>query len=377
MSTVADNNQVYCAMIHGGLNINLKNNEPWIQQCCLRRDRIPIKIGVPFWPHQEFNRLQQINLSGQWDSECHGCESLEKIGEKSFRQGTNQGLGMSGSTNLSGPARIDIMFDISCNLACRTCGASSSTFWQRQLKEIGEWSGPISTPRKKNEIIQTLATLNLENLREVVFSGGETLLGQQYWDVARWLVNQVPDAKSKLMLCFQTNGTQTISEKNYDVIENAKLVKLHVSIDGIADQFEYMRWPASWNQVTHNLEALKHSVPSNVMFLIEQTISIFNILDINSVRCWAKKNFSHNREQDPIDITRHLAGGLYSLNNATQQLVSRMQSQSLDHLISSQWKENPQAIKYMLSRIKKFDEQRHQSFEQTFPMIFDCFKQFW
>lgn len=363
-------------MIHGGLNIDVKNN-PYVQSCCLRSDRIPIKIGKSFWNNPEFTSLRQLNLSNQWDPGCSNCENLEKSNMISMRQGMNQGLGIHGRTDVSGPARIDIMFDISCNLACRTCGPGSSTFWQKHLKENGQWPGAVFTARKKDDVMRALSTLNLENLRQVVFCGGETLLGQEYWDVAEWLVDHVPNAKQNLMLGFQTNGTQPINERNYKIIEKAHLLKLNISLDGTNKRFEYLRWPASWNQVTNNIFELREKLPSNVMFLIEQTVSIFNILYIEEVENWVVENFPTNREGDVVDCTRHLALGIFGLQNASKELVEKLQNCEAKNLISPSWVEHPGQIHLMIDEIKKFDGYRKESFIKTFPEAAETFSRFW
>ena len=368
---------VYCSMIHGGLMIVFKDSKPWAQFCCLRRDKVFLDIGRPFWPINELKHLKEKNLAGQWDNDCYNCQNLEGAGIHSFRQGMNDGLEIYGKTDLSGPARIDIMFDISCNLACRTCGTHSSTYWQKHLQSIGEWHAPIFTPRSKQEVLSTLATIDLTNLRQVVFCGGETLLGQEYWDVARWLTSAVPDSKNNLTICFQTNGTQTISPRNFDIIEACKLVKLHVSIDGIEQRFEYLRWPAKWHEVSNNVMQLRNDLPSNVMFLVEQTISIFNALSIDHVDQWVAQNLNQDSRYDHVDCTTHMAHGIFSLRHSSQELVDKLKALSLGDLISSDWIENSDSIDMMLSEIKKFDQHRAQSLEDTFPEVFECFRRFW
>lgn len=363
-------------MIHGGLNIDIKGTL-FAQHCCLRKDQIPIPPGLPIWQSPGFAPLREKNLQNQWDPGCANCENLEKAGLTSFRQGMNQGLGIYGKENLSGPARIDIMFDISCNLACRTCGPHSSTFWQKHLKEHNEWSYPIFTPRSRTEIIQLLSELNLENLRQVVFCGGETLLGNEYWEVTKWLADNVPNAKQQLTVCFQTNGTQSIHPKYLDTIEKLHLIKLHVSLDGVGAQFEYLRWPASWSQVQENLLELRQTVPSNVMFLIEETVSIFNILNIDRVDQWVARDFATNREGDPTVCTKHLAVGTYSLSGVTKELVELLETKSTRNLIPANWVERPNAITAMVSEIKKFDLRRNQSFHNTFPETAAAYARYW
>lgn len=363
-------------MIHGGLNIDVKNN-PFVQSCCLRKDRIPIKIGEPFWNNPQFEKLRLINLSNNWDPGCSNCESLEKSNLLSMREGMNRGLGILGQTKLAGPTRIDIMFDISCNLACRTCGPDSSTFWQKHLKENKQWPGPVYTTRKKEDVIRSLSTLDLRNLRQVVFCGGETLLGQEYWDIAEWLVDHVPDAKQQLMLAFQTNGTQSINKKNYKIIDRANLVKLNVSLDDVETRFEYLRWPASWQQVTDNILELRDQLPSNVMFLVEQTISIFNVLYLNEIKNWIEKNFPTNREGDIVELSRHQARGIFSLQNSPFELVEEIRKKELGNLIDINYTEKPDQIKLMVEEIKKIDGFRNQDFSKIFPETFDSFRRVW
>lgn len=370
---------VYCSMIHGGLNLNLKSaleDKILIQNCCLRNKLFPVNVDSDLWNNIQLEPLRETNKQNIWDSDCSNCQRLESSNNVSFRTGMNEGLQIVGQTDLSGPARIDLMFDISCNLACRSCSAKSSTYWQKHLKEHGLWDKPIFTPRKKNEVINTLSKLDLSNLRQLVFCGGETLLGQEYWEVADWLGNNVPTAKQQLTLCFQTNGTQPIHPKNFETIEKFHLVKLHISLDGVGNRFEYLRWPANWRQVTDNILDLRKTLPRNVMFVIEETVSIFNLLYINELESWVKQNFTTNREGDIVNHTRHLARGIFHLGNVSTEYAELIKQTDQKKLISSNWKENPIDIKNMLSEIKKFDVLRNESFETAFPELVSLYSRF-
>lgn len=367
---------LYCSMIHGGLTLNFKFDPPTAQHCCLRSSLFPVDTSVNFWNNQNFASLREYNKTNQWHSGCSNCEKLENANSYSFRQGMNDGLGIQGQTDLSGPVRLDLMFDISCNLACRTCGPDTSTFWQKHLRAHTEWAGPVFMPRSREQVINSLKQLDLSNLRQLVFCGGETLLGNEYWAVADWLADHVPNAKQQLTLCFQTNGTQSINPINYSIIDKMHLVKLHVSLDGVDEQFNYLRWPAQWNQVTDNMENLKNNLPSNVMFVLEETISIFNLEYINRLEEWVNQNFTINREGDVTNHTRHLAWGLYSIDHCSQEYVDAMQKTPYAKLIPSNWKESPEQIKTMISEIQKFDTFRNESFEKTFPKVAEYYARF-
>jgi sulfatase maturation enzyme AslB (radical SAM superfamily) len=356
-------------MIHGGLNLDLRYHQPMAQHCCLRQNLSPIDPSTNFWHDKNFIPLRDKNKSEEWDPGCNNCRLLEQSGYISFRQGMNQGLALQDRTELSGPARIDLMFDISCNLACRTCGDYSSTFWQKHLKDNGFETQAIASSVSSDRVIQIFQQLDLTNLRQVVFCGGETLLGQAHWEVADWLAHNVPNAKQQLTLCFQTNGTQPINIRNHDTINKFFLVKLHVSLDGIGSRFEYLRWPASWSQVTDNIMTMKETLPSNVMFLIEETISIFNLAYLDELDTWAKQNFVTNKEGDPVNHTRHMAKGIFSLDHCSQEYIDWCVQKRKHSLIPTHWSESAPNIKAMLTQISKFDHTRNQSFARVFPEV--------
>jgi sulfatase maturation enzyme AslB (radical SAM superfamily) len=362
------NNDLYCSLIHGGLELNFKGGQATAQHCCLRPGRFNIDPNTDFWKDPKFIPLRKLNDQNRWAPGCENCESVESIGLPSFRTGMNSGL--SGSKgNLSGPTRIDLMFDISCNIACRTCGTHSSTFWQKHLKQHNEWTTPISVGQNHSTVIAALEQLDLSNLQMLVFSGGETLLGNSHWEVAKWLADHVPNAQQQLTLCFQTNGTQPINPRNYEVIHKFRLVKLHLSLDGVGEQFEYLRWPASWNQVVDNILEIRNSAPSNMMFHIEETVSIFNLYYTQRLESWAQKNFAINREGDVVNHNKHVAHGTFALANCTQEYVNAMQQSEYKNLIPKNWKENPSRISAMMDSIRKFDTFRSQSFAHTFPEV--------
>lgn len=368
----------YCSMIHGGLHLDFKHQEgPIAKHCCLRNSGFKINPSFDFWTHKQFQSLRELNSKGIWDPECSNCEQLEKIGHTSFRLGSNLGLGIYKRFNLPGPSRIDLNFDISCNLACRTCSTHSSTFWQKHLKEHGEWNLPIFTPRYGKDVIKALEKLDLSNLKQIVLCGGETLLGQDYWDVVGYIVEKIQDRSDQLTIGFQTNGTQPINPRNFHIIESIKEVILHISLDGISKKFEYLRWPAKWDQVVDNIFYLRDHGPRNLRFLIEETVSIFNVYYTAELENWAQTNFNQDRNNGPIDHTKHLANGIFSLESSSQELVDALRSGPLEPLVPAQWKEDPERIQRMISEIKKFDGYRGESFGEVFPELREFYTRFW
>lgn len=365
-------NDIHCPMIHGGLNINIKNasNILTYNQCCLSTNYLTLSDNsLVKWDDKNLQNVREQNSRNEWHSGCWQCERLEKTGVKSFRQSMIEKFGVK--EKLSGPQRIDLLFDRNCNLACRTCFPNSSTFWQKHLKDNNlVFDDYPDDPTNAEKIYQTLRSLDLSNLGMVQFCGGETLLGNSYWRAAEVIADLVPNAKDTIELGFQTNGTQPINKKHYDTIEKFKLVKLMISIDGTGDRFEYLRWPAKWNQFTDNILHLRETLPSNVMFFIQETTSCLNLFYANEVSTWVKNNFDTNREGDPTDHSTQMAmHSFLNVENITQEYVDALVDTNSIKIISPSWQEDPDNIKTFIRETEKFDQLRGQDWKKTFPEV--------
>lgn len=371
---MSEQTNIHCPVIHGALHIVLNNKSvASIKSCCLRQDAYESDSNLNIWDNSRLIELRDKNNKNEWDAGCWTCQGNEAAGLTSFRTGMLEKFGER--TQLSGPQRLDLMFDVSCNLACRSCGPSLSTFWQKHLKDNNIPFLVTSPISKADEMIAILKTLDLSNLEMVVFCGGETLMGNGYWRVADAIANMVPHAKEKLTISFQTNGTQTINEKYFSIIEKFHLVKLNISLDGIGERFEYLRWPAKWDQVTNNIIKLREILPVNVMFLIEETLSIFNLYYHPELDCWIKNNFSVNRLGDSVTHTQHTATGIYSLSNLSQQYVDSL-NDPLKNLINPNWQEHPLKIQAMIAEIAKFDKIRNEDWKKTFPEVASFYSEY-
>jgi hypothetical protein len=372
---------IHCPMIHGGLNINLKNQTNTLNynQCCLSTTELSIPEDPSLlWNDSPMQNIRKTNNENVWLDGCWQCQHIEAAGLKSFRQSMIEGLGVE--KNLSGPQRIDLLFDRSCNLACRTCGSHSSTFWEKHLRDNKLIDNANYIPLINdnfNTIKKLLETLDLSNLKQVQFCGGETLMGTTYWKTAQLLADLIPDAKDRILLGFQTNATQPIDEKYYELLEKFKLVKFMISLDGTHERFEYMRWPANWNQVVDNISNMREKLPSNVMFFVQETTTCLNLFYFNEVENWVRHNFNTNRFGDRVDYTTQLAVHDYlDVNIITQEYVDAIKDTNSFQFIDPEWQENPAKIKQFIRETEKFDRIRNQDWKKTFPEVANFYSKY-
>jgi organic radical activating enzyme len=378
-------NNIHCPLAAGALSIDIKSTDKIrLQQCCIRRGpypddhpksnrinffgRLEVEHGENVWNQPDLQLLRDKFDRGEWDTGCLVCKASEDAGEyeSSYRWESLKGFGHVKS-NISGPVRLDLQFDIGCNFACRSCGPHLSTFWQKHLKDNNiSYIGPTAT-NDADKMIAILDDLDLSNLKNITFCGGETLLGTGYWRVADYIASRVPKiCKEQVKLCFQTNGSRPIPKYAHEILEKYWLIQLNFSIDGVAEQFEYLRWPGKWDQVTANMLDMRDSIPPNHMFLIEETTSIFNLPYRNRLQTWRDENFSENRMVDIVHFTNHYANGSFALSNMTQEYYD-----DFKHTPGMPWKfkENSHKIKTMIEEIEKFDKIRNQNWLDTFPIL--------
>ena len=365
-------------MIHNGLNINLKKNqnELTFNQCCLSTTPVELlQKTTSLWQNEKLQHNRRLNNQNIWLDGCRQCERLESAGIKSFRESMIEGLGSE--KNSGGPQRIDLLFDRSCNLACRTCGPANSTFWEKHLHDNNLPVVKIKKSDNLATIKKVLINLDLSNLKQVQFCGGETLMGNNYWNAAEIIADLVPNAKDKVLLGFQTNATQPIEEKYYKTIEKFKLVKLMISIDGTHDRFEYLRWPANWNQVVDNIFTIREKVPGNVMFYVQECTSNLNMFYFDEVRNWVSTHFKTNRFGDQTDHSTQLADHAYlDVNVITTEYFDSIKNTKMAQFIHPDWQENPQKIQQFISETEKFDQIRGQDWKKTFPEVANFYSRY-
>jgi hypothetical protein len=150
-----------------------------------------------------------------------------------------------------------------------------------------------------------------------------------------------------------------------------------ISIDGTHDRFDYLRWPADWNQVVDNILSLREKLPSNVMFCVQECTSNLNLFYFGEVEKWIRTHFDTNREGDRVDHATQLAWHSYlNVNTITQEYVDAIKDTTMFQFISSNWQENPVKIKEFIRETEKFDQIRGEDWKKTFPEVANFYSRY-
>ena len=230
----------------------------------------------------QFQTLQQMDSStwlagvrnsmsqNAWPDECTRCKEVEQIGNKSVRQQS-----LDRHAHLL-DARSDYLvlggvLDNVCNSACQTCNEKLST-------KIGSLSTKDYVKINNSELIDTLP---VERIVQIDINGGEPSASPNY---LRLLENLPPNVK---YLRVNTNGSRVLTVLSKIIVHGVK-VTVTVSLDGIGQRHDYVRWPVKWQNVEQNIQAYQ------AMGLYElntwTTVSALNIGDLKNIFSYVEQN---------------------------------------------------------------------------------------
>jgi hypothetical protein len=68
-------------------------------------------------------------------------------------------------------------------------------------------------------------------------------------------------------------------------------IDLQLSIDGVGQRYEYLRYPADWNKLTGNVDQyleLQQQIP-NIRLSVSHTVSAFNIFYLEEFVVWSQQ----------------------------------------------------------------------------------------
>jgi len=331
------------------------------------------------WHHPELTKLRNKFLSGDKPVECKRCWDEEDAGVKSLRLRTNAQYGTDHPDWEKGPKEIIIKTTNVCNLACRTCaGWDSSHYWPEGKHYTQTYNTTWVTNgvlQPGNDFVQEREKLyhnsnswqseDLINVEKVSFFGGEPLLDKHHKVLLEKLIET--NRAKEITLFYSTNGQQTA--KHFEELwSNFKRVEVFFSIDGIEEQFEYLRWPGDWTQTVKNIDwflDLPNRYPHvDWYFQGTQCVSLINIADYQKTSNWLR-NKLNTVHFNIVDHPNH-----YRMTNLPDDLKPLLADTIEDHDIKNYLsieKANTDELERMIVWTKRQDIYRKQSYAKAFP----------
>ena len=141
---------------------------------------------------------------------------------------------------------LDLRWKNTCNFACIYCGPDLSSAWASEL----------NLPQRINEdaLQQSLDYIynNLSTVEHIYLAGGEPLLIKE--NIV--LLKKIQEINPDVAIRINTN-LSIIDNEIYNLLKKFKNVHWTVSIDGVGEEFEYVRYGGVWDQFVKNLQQLR------------------------------------------------------------------------------------------------------------------------
>lgn len=345
------------------------------------------------WHSTELNKLRQGFIEGKRPDECQRCWNEEDAKKESLRQRQfayfpedYQNFIKSGNW-INGPKTAVFKTSNVCNLACRSCGGwDSNTFRDEGTYYIEKYdTRSINNHEVRyNRFITRLPPKHTDfmqykdiasNLEKIDFFGGEPFLNITQLDLLEYLAEQ--DFSKNITLFYSTNCTNYPTERLKRAWNKFKRVEISMSIDGIDDKFEYLRYPGKWEEtikVMDHILNLKNELTCEVYTMAGLTYSILNMLDADNIYDWLRNkigdvyiNMVNSPEYLSLHIVPESVKSHIRTNIKNSEVLGYIDIKSPNLLL---WK---QFIIWM----KRQDLYRNQDFKKVFPDFYQLIQQDW
>ena len=208
----------------------------------------------------------------RWPDECARCQQSERVKGESIR--TNS----IARHKILHPIRKDYLIvggvlDNVCNSACQSCNAGLST-------KIGSLESK-NYPRVDNyDLFQRLPQ---DRITELDVNGGEPTASKNYKKV----LTELP-ANVKIVR-MNTNGSRMIKEIE-DVLKRNIMVIVTMSLDGMGNVHDYVRWPIKWTDYKKTVDAYKGLQEKYKLLHLDfwTTVSCLNVRNLPEIIDYAK-----------------------------------------------------------------------------------------
>lgn len=179
--------------------------------------------------------------------------------------------------------KLDISVGNECNLSCMYCTPYESSmieyYSKKYDKVFDNWSEyhDNSTIANTSDYIDSLMeSIKDKKIQIFKFIGGEPFT-KRNWENIKKIINSI---EYKTIFEFTTNGTMLndniLSELEEIQIKNDIIIK--ISVDGVYENYNLLRWPSRWGKIENILNNIKLSKISPI---VTKLVNVLNYEYLN------------------------------------------------------------------------------------------------
>ncbi len=220
---------------------------------------------------------------GKWPSLCFTCKSNREKGRPALVDFMGEKLPWSDDNFRND--KYDVKYleftpSNACNASCVTCGSKFSSKWMaidKEAVEQGLGFRENSTRFAKNNYSMTDEDYDkilqiVPSVEQLMLKGGEPLADKRNLK----LLQKIKKEKLECQITLSTNLSM-MSDQVLDILKDIKNLYLSVSIDGIGEQYNWIR-STDFNDVVSKIEKYYRTTKKKLSISI--TLSIYNFFNV-------------------------------------------------------------------------------------------------
>jgi MoaA/NifB/PqqE/SkfB family radical SAM enzyme len=267
---------------------------------------------------EDLKSLRLSMLENKTNPICARCDREEAQGVRSRRKVESENWShqftiedAKAITSIDGavstmPIYLDMRFGNKCNLKCRSCSPTDSSFWYEDHAELwgqtsfNDGNKKINLIREGSKLVEDTEMYRwyenpgfweqmfqrLQNVEQIHTVGGEPLLIDQHFTLLEKCIEM--NIAHKITVEYNSNIT-VIPEKAWALWSHFKRINIGASIDGVGRVNDYIRHPSKFENIFNNLKKIDQS-PDNIFCWIATTVQVYNAHHLPELMKWVVKN---------------------------------------------------------------------------------------
>ena len=247
------------------------------------------KHTIEQYRNSDFLQLvQQQFETGQWPAGCTRCQIEEENNIESKRQLDFARWQQHYSDyNLKQDSFItaSIAFGNTCNLTCITCTPYNSSRWRREYQTV-YFKDIKNFHFYKDSFVKDFVE-SAPHVIHIDIAGGEPFLSgiREQKELLQYCITT--NQASNITLHYTTNVTVWPDSEWWELWQHFKEIDMQLSIDGIGQRYNYIRYPADWEELQLNLQKyLGCQTLPNFRLSVSHTVSAYNIYYLDEFFAW-------------------------------------------------------------------------------------------
>jgi hypothetical protein len=263
-----------------------------------------------------------------------------------------------------------IAFGNTCNLKCITCNPHVSSLWGKEAKDLFGQHVHHHKFYKKDFVESFVASA--PDVIHLDIAGGEPFISGVS-EQKKLLQHFIDTGKSQaISLHYTTNATLFPDDEWWKIWGHFKNIDIQLSIDGIDQRYEYIRYPGKWTVLDANTDRYleKKRTMTNLELSVSHTVSAYNIFYLDEFFAWCYTKSLPRPWLGRVHTPAHMRPEIWPQKAKEFIMQKLLQSQNTD---VQTWasalgtRDESQYYEQFRAAVKQHDAYRGTSFDQVFP----------